>query len=86
MDCSRPLDGIDKEVGSTCIGKITTEETDYGIMEGNNMDSSVGECFGLNPSSTIRGFVHVFRSTYGVKPSGNASAWPYRHLDVKRFN
>lgn len=74
MECTEPLDGIDKELGCVCLRWSTTDEIYHTISEDENREFAVGEWFGLEPLSAIREVVHVVRKNYSVKPFGITSA------------
>lgn len=54
------------------------------MREYDNIKFPVGECFGMEPLSNIRGVVHVVRSNYTVKPFCNASAQSYHYFYLNR--
>lgn len=74
MNCTTPLDDIGVELGFVCSRWNTKDEIDQSTREDDNRESSIGEYLELEPTSTIRGAVHVFKSNYSVYPFGNAFA------------
>lgn len=67
MSCTRPLDGIDKELGLVCFRVSTAKEITDNMREDDHEKISVGEQFRLVPLSIIRGIFHVVRSRYSVE-------------------
>lgn len=77
LDCTLLLESIDKGLGRACLRRSTTDEINYNRREDDNPKVSVGEWYGVKPSSTNHAVVHIVRSNYSVNPFCNASASLY---------
>lgn len=85
IDCTRLLDGIDKDSGYVCLRRSTAVELDYSMREDNNREFLFGDWFGLEPLTAIRDVVHVIQKNYRVKPFYNAFAGHYYCSYFNRF-
>lgn len=59
MNCTRLLNGIDKNPGRVILRWSTTDKVDCSIQEDVEAQLSANEQFRLEPLSTIRGVVRV---------------------------
>lgn len=65
--CTRPFNGIIKELGYAFFRQSSADEVDHSIKEHYTKAFFAGEWFGLLSFSIIRVVVHIVRSVYSVK-------------------
>lgn len=85
MDYTRPLDGINKEIGSVCNRWSTPSDIHYNMRENDKARFSVGKWFWLESSSTKRGDVNSVSCKYSVQPFCNHTVCFNHLIYLNRF-
>lgn len=85
MDCTRPLDVIDKELGFGALTKSTTNKIAYIRREDKTQSLPLVSGFGQERLSTISTVAQAVRSNYWAEPLCDATACPYHRFYLKRF-
>lgn len=89
MECTQPLDEVDKKLGFVCPRWSTAREEDYGSVvrkkRNNRTELNVLEWFRVSPSSDMRDAVYVVQGNHGIPPLSRPLLWAYHCFYISRL-
>ena len=88
MECTTPLDDVDRRLDCVCLRWATSDEQDLTTLGGPSARTSTiegGEWYDIVQFQTLEGVVHVIRSNFAVQQFTKELPWPFHRFYVNKF-